>query len=74
MNTNEAVGRQILKGIRAATQGISESQPRLDWKEAWTLRLTILGPGNRLPRGFKQRRVTKPFGFIQDEMPLYSLG
>lgn len=25
----------------------------LGWKESWTLRLVVLGKGNRLPRGFK---------------------
>ncbi|ESW38561.1 MULTISPECIES: hypothetical protein [Pseudomonas] len=67
-----AVGLQIIKSIRAAVRhdaGLRQS--RLSWKEAWRLRLTMLGPGNRLPRGFEQQPFTKLFRPLQDELPQY---
>lgn len=64
------VGRQIIAGVRAAAQHLNRRQHGLSWKDAWEQRLTILGPGNRLPRGFKLQPVTKLFRIMQDEMPL----
>lgn len=62
-----AVGRRIIAGIRAAAQHGDDRQHGLSWKEAWEQRLTTLGPGNRMPRGFKLQQLTKPFVIMQEE-------
>lgn len=54
-------GREFIAGIRAAARHLDNRQNGL----------LILGPGNRLPRGFMQQSFTKPLIIIQDEMPPY---
>lgn len=68
--SDAAVGRQIIASIRAAAQHVDRRRHDLSWKDAWEQRLWTLGPGNRLPRGFKQQLFTKLFNVVQDGMPL----
>lgn len=69
------IGRQLIASIRTATEHLhAEVQRTMSRKQAWEWRLTRLGPGNRLPRGFKQQPFTKQIWIMKDDCPQYLIG
>jgi hypothetical protein len=39
---------------------LTDTESGMGWREAWTLRLEILGDKNRLPRGFNGQTYGRP--------------
>jgi hypothetical protein len=51
---------------------VHQAKAKYNWKHDWAESAQAVRPRDRLPRGVKRAPLTKPYGLITDEMPLYA--